>query len=679
MKFFLDLQKKQLVKSAASNVALERLVLKRRDSLAVEVVFVQRNAVADMPVGTTTTVALKRTFADSNFLALASGEPPTLDLNTVPLEAIFSDTNPASIPALLEIRWSVPGETTRNATLQVEVQNSVILGTEQTPLALPDGKATEEEATAGEDNTKWMTPLRTRQAINVLAGQVDLILENFDTEKLDSIAEAAESIVTLADEVSANASAISSEAASRAAADAALSQSLADESTARQASDATLQAAVAGRAPLAHTHTASHIADFAEAVVAVSPPVDWSSLTGKPSTFPPSGHTHPTSEIPGLDQNLADLEAADTALSERIDFLAENLDPAAIDSIAEAAASLNTLQAQLDTHTHTSEDITDFAQAVATAAPAPTTPANSGLSVSGTSLATAYNTTIADSVVSVAVGGAPAAPASAWKSKNLVQVLDDILFPTILASISSAKSLTLAVSGSSGTLEIGSSHSRTLTATFGRGTILDGNGSLNANPLVGAATGYTFTGTGISSTSQAGATLSFTAAIVSGSNSWAVTAAHAAGSGQYFDNKGVAGTNLDASRSAATATASSSTPTITGVHPYYYLKRSTPITTADMVAAIQNGTATKVIAASTGTLSIPYAPSAEYLAVAYPSTSTTKTRYFVTALDNGAITVVFAPVSTQTVTTALWSQSYRIHVSTGALTNSNATIELRNT
>lgn len=165
MKFFLDLQKKQLVKSAASNVPLERLVLKRRDSLAVEIVFVSRNAVADMPEGTTTTVALKRSFADSNFLALASGEPPILDLNTVPIEAIFSDTNPTSISALLEIRWSIPGETTRNTTLAVELQNSVILGTEGTPQAVPDGKATQAEAEAGLDHTKWMTPLRTAQAI----------------------------------------------------------------------------------------------------------------------------------------------------------------------------------------------------------------------------------------------------------------------------------------------------------------------------------------------------------------------------------------------------------------------------------------------------------------------------------------------------------------------------------
>ena len=169
MKFFIDLSKKQLIKSAASNVALDRLVLKRRDSLAVEVVFVSRNAVASMPAGTTTTVALKRSFADSNFLALASGEPPTLNLNTTPIEAIFSDTNPASISALLEIRWSIPGETTRNTTLAVELQNSVILGTEQTPQALPDGKATQAQAEAGTDNDAWMTPLRTAQAIEALA------------------------------------------------------------------------------------------------------------------------------------------------------------------------------------------------------------------------------------------------------------------------------------------------------------------------------------------------------------------------------------------------------------------------------------------------------------------------------------------------------------------------------
>jgi hypothetical protein len=289
-----------------------------------------------------------------------------------------------------------------------------------------------------------------------------------------------------------------------------------------------------------------------------------------------------------------------------------------------------------------------------------------------------YKTTIADSVSSVPVGGAPAALASTWKSKSITQVLDEILFPTLLASVGSAKSITLGVSGASGVLEIGSSIARTLTATFARGTILDGNGTTNANPLVGDATDYTFTGTGISSTTQAGNTLTFTTTVVSGSNNWAVTAAHAAGTGSYFDNKGVSGTNLAASRAAGTATDSTSAPTITGVHPYYHLKSSSPISASAMVAAIENGTATKVIADSTGTLTIPYAPSAEYIAIAYPSTSTTKSNYYVTNFDSGPITLVFETVATLSVTTALWTQNYKIHVSSGALTSTEINIELRN-
>jgi hypothetical protein len=658
MKLFLDSKNRRFIKSAASNVALQTLVLKRRDQVPLEVIFVENGVAIDPPAGTETTVALKTSFSDANFLALAAPGQTILDLNTLPVEAAFS-SDPASISAFLEVRWSAPAQALRTATLQVEIQNSVILGDEATPAALPDGKATQAEAEAGTDNEKWMTPLRTEQAITAQVSQaladanerIDFVLENIDPAALDSIAEAVTVIETerierlaadseLQQGIEAEtarattaeqsiASDLAQEILDRSAGDTALGQRIdllasnlgtasLDSIAEAAASINTLQSEVAGKAPAVHTHTASDITDFASAVVAVSPPVDWSSLTGKPTEFTPEAHTH------------------------------------------------------------LSADITDLATAVATLAPTPTTPANSGLAISGNSLATAYNSSIADGVVSVAVGGAPAAPASAWKAKNLVQVLDDILFPTLLASIGSAKSLALGVSGASGVLEIGSSIARTLTATFTRGTILDGTGSLNANPLVGDASAYTFTGTGISSTTQHGNTLAFTTAVVSGSNNWAVTAAHDAGSGDYYDNKGTAGTNLNASRVAGTATDSTSAPTITGVHPYYYLKSSSPISAAAMVAAIQDGTASKVVASSTGTLTIPYAPSAEYLAIAYPSTSTTKTRYYVTALDNGAITVVFAPVSTLSVTTALWSQSYKIHTSSGALTNSAANIELRN-
>ena len=113
--------------------------------------------------------------------------------------------------------------------------------------------------------------------------------------------------------------------------------------------------------------TADKITDFAEAVVAVSPPVDWSSLTGKPETFAPSAHTHPISEVDGLQAALDDA-------SDRIDLLAENLGTESLDSIAEAAASINTLQAQVDgkapaVHTHAVAEITGLAEFIVSTAP----------------------------------------------------------------------------------------------------------------------------------------------------------------------------------------------------------------------------------------------------------------------------------------------------------------------
>jgi len=235
MKLYLDIKARRFVKSAASNVALQTLVLKRRDSVPLEVVFVENGVAVSPAAGTATTVALKSSFAAANFLALASPGQTILDLNTVPLEAAFA-SSPAVVTALLEVRWTATGEALRTATLPVEVQNSVILGTEATPIALPDGKATQAQAEAGTDNSAWMTPLRTAQAILRLA--------------------------------------------------------------------ATSWSSITGKPtdfPASpHTHPAAQITDFAAAVVAVSPPVAWSNLTGKPATFPATAHTHAATDITGL-------------------------------------------------------------------------------------------------------------------------------------------------------------------------------------------------------------------------------------------------------------------------------------------------------------------------------------------------------------------------------------------
>jgi len=336
MKLFLDSKARRFIKSAASNVALQTLVLKRRDQVPIEVVFVENGVAVSPPAGTQTTVALKSSFSDSNFLALAAPGQTILDLNTLPVEAAFS-SDPASISAFLEIRWSAPSQALRTATLQVEVQNSVILGDEATPAALPDGKATQAEAEAGTDNAKWMTPLRTEQAITAQVSQaladanerIDFVLENLDPEKLDSIAEAVEVIGTERTERIAGdealQTALTAEAATRASADA-------DEQAARIAGDAALSTALSTETT---NRTAALTAESSARTAAIA--AETTRATAAEQTI-----------ASGLAQEILDRTAGDTALGQRIDLLAENLGTESLDSIAEAAAAINTLQSEVD-------------------------------------------------------------------------------------------------------------------------------------------------------------------------------------------------------------------------------------------------------------------------------------------------------------------------------------------
>ena len=320
------------------------------------------------------------------------------------------------------------------------------------------------------------------------------------------------------------------------------------------------------------------------------------------------------------------------------------------------------------THSHPASQITDFATAVAAVAP----PANPN-----------YQSAIADTVVSTQVGGATPQPASTWKTRTLSQSLDTILFPTVPPSISTPKSATLTVSGNTAVQEVGSSSARTLTATFNRGRITNGDGSLGPE-LVGVASGsfnYSGTGTALTSIGSLGSI-----AVVLGSNQWGVSFAHGTGSGPYYDNKNNASTALDGSRSSTTVNASTSA--FTGVYPWYHLKSPVTFTAAQFAAAITAGNATnihasavltKVIADASGTISIPYNVSGQFVGAAYEAGLTTKTSYYVTALDNGGITAVFNGVVTQNnVTTAFWTRNYKMHISTNPLTNSNPTLELRN-
>jgi hypothetical protein len=193
--------------------------------------------------------------------------------------------------------------------------------------------ATQAEAEAGTNNTKWMSPLRVSQAISALANPLD------DTDDLsegttnlyftearaksavaDELSEIGSDITELTGKTGQLETDLSSEAAARAAGDASLSGGLNDLISALSTESQTRAAAD-------------------------------SSLAG------------------GLAAEASTRAAADAALGQRIDFLASNLDPAALDSIAEAAASIGSLQNQIDgkaptSHTHPISQVTGLSDAL---------------------------------------------------------------------------------------------------------------------------------------------------------------------------------------------------------------------------------------------------------------------------------------------------------------------------
>jgi hypothetical protein len=304
-----------------------------------------------------------------------------------------------------------------------------------------------------------------------------------------------------------------------------------------------------------------------------------------------------------------------------------------------------------------------------------------------------YESGVPDSVVNTLVGGAGPEPASVWKTRTVSQALDTILFPTVAPFISAQKSASLSVSGATGVQEVGSVATRTLTSTFSPGRITNGDGSLGPE-LVGAATSPIYSGPGI--TGSTGNNSLGSVAVLFGTNQWTATVPHNAGTGAYFDNKGAASTVLDGSRVAGSVSAS--TTAFSGVYPWYHLRSPVSFTPAQFAAAITalgnnssgpasnihpDATIARVIAAASGTLAVPYNVSGQFLGAAYESGNTTKTKYHVTSLDNGAITIVFNAVQTQSnvpqaSSSPRWTRDFKMHISTNPLTNSNATLELRN-
>jgi hypothetical protein len=335
---------------------------------------------------------------------------------------------------------------------------------------------------------------------------------------------------------------------------------------------------------------------------------------------------------------------------------------------------------------------------------------NDILVISSNTISTKYNTTIDDSVVSIAVGGADAQAASIWKTYDMVQVLDKILFPTLQPTYSiPTLSLTSSISG---TRQVGETISPTLTligtkndaGNFTQLSFLRNSSSINTVTSLTTGTttpnnntfGYT-NQNNPNITFQAIYTDSnFTVPEPSGLNYFTTTTY--GGNSIYLsgftkqDNKGVFDTRPYNTRNVNSPQIGSTTltpnpVTITGIYPYFYGVSNTQPTIEEIVNLISGGTASSSLVDAQGTISITSSETNKFFWLAHNANNTTKTKWFVDAFSNGNISVstdLFSPPTTVNVSSSIgyWlNKPFKIYI-TNYATSINTippTMELRNT
>jgi hypothetical protein len=324
-----------------------------------------------------------------------------------------------------------------------------------------------------------------------------------------------------------------------------------------------------------------------------------------------------------------------------------------------------------------------------------TAESNVGLEINSSTITTVYNTLISDDVQSIAVGGAAAQPASTWKSKNIVEVLDTILFPDVAPTYTIP---TISLSGTQfGIKEVGATLSQSLlltsvkndagvftglTITKGGTPIASSTGTVTLTTSIAAQFGYIDPNNPNYSYALS---VTDSVTVINGSINWIGTGTYSAGLPKQ-NNKGVTDVRSAAVRSTSAPQAASSISanaiTVTGIYPYFWGKSSTQPSAPSIAAAILAGTANKVLTAATGTVTVTYSAVGEYVWLAHAALYATKTKWFNTELNQGNIgagNFILSPV-TQAVSSpdAYWSSiNFSIYISDGATTTDGA-IQFRN-
>jgi hypothetical protein len=311
-----------------------------------------------------------------------------------------------------------------------------------------------------------------------------------------------------------------------------------------------------------------------------------------------------------------------------------------------------------------------------------------------------YATGATGTLSNVAAGGASGGlyTAAEWSTKTIIEVLDEILFPTILPTYSPS---VLTLSATTGNREIGDTLTQNITLSFNQNdagvpTELKITDPDSANTTVTSAgvgdAGWQLSGDIYSWTK------SFSRTVVAGANNkYYGFASHDAGVAKT-DNKGTLDTRTpaDATTSApqAAKTNKISSPAnagVTGILPYFYgTVVSAPSTSdasaiASLIAAASLGTSTrnKSVLTSSGTVSVTYnvsEPNNRYLWLALPHTASQKTKWYVDATNKALIgsgTWVVSGVNVSvTSPDGYWAnQAYDIYVTTISTTTGSNVIQ----